>query len=828
MKKLVLLLMVLIYTNYFAQNQNYLYKDKNQPIEKRVENLLGLMTLEEKILMMGGTGFATQPIERLGIPTLNMADGPLGVRWDNSTAFPSGIAMSCTWDTTLINKLGVALAEETKAHGRNVILGPCVNIARIPMGGRNFESFGEDPFLAAKMGVSYIKGVQSKNVVATVKHYACNNQEHERMTVNTIVDERTLNEIYLPAFKAAVKDANVLAVMAAYNKVNGYYATENDYLLIDKLKKEWDFKGLVMSDWGAVHSSEGVYNSGLDLEMPKGDYLNEPSFVKRLLNGEFDLTKLDDKVRRILTVMFKIGLFDGYEYPTDKLNSDEHKKLAYQIAVDGMVLLKNNYSILPIDPAVVKSIAVIGPNANYARTGGGGSSLVAPYYKVSPLEALKNKFGNLLDITYAPGVLLDGDAPAVEEKYFFLDEKGTLPGVKVKYYNSQEPKGTPVVEKTEPKIENYWFNNSPIEGINSEHFSISYEGYLKFPKSGEAIITLTSDDGSRFYFDNKLVIDDWNDHAMEARYFKVNVEKDKLYKFKIEYYENMGDAGVVLGCIMPEKDFIKQAVEAAANSDLAILFVGNSAHYETEGKDRDDLYLPNDQDKLINEVLKANKNVVVVITTGSPILMYNWIDKVPAVLQTWFAGQEIGNAVVDILFGLANPSGKLTITYPNKWEDCSAYNYYKKIPDVTEYKDSIYVGYRHFEKYGIKPLFPFGYGLSYTSYKHSNFKVTETQDSYIVNFDVENTGAFAGKEIVQLYISPINPKIDRPVKELKGFVKVPLKIKEKKNAEITVNKKDFAYFSVPKNSFVLDSGDYLIQLGTSSQNIIFEQKVTIK
>jgi len=324
----------------FAQNTEPVYKDKSAPIDKRVDNLLSLMTLEEKILLMGGTGFATQPIERLGIPPLNMTDGPLGVRWDNSTAFPSGIAMSSTWDLELINKVGKAIAEETKAHGRHVILGPCVNIARIPQGGRNFESFGEDPFLTGKLGVAYIKGVQSENVVATVKHFACNNQEHERMFVNTVVDERALNEIYLPAFKAAVKDADVLAVMSAYNKLNGSYASENDYLLLNKLKDEWNFKGLVMSDWGAVHSSVETYNGGLDLEMPEGTYLNDKSFVKKLLNNEFDLHKLDDKIRRLLTVMFKIGLFDNYEYDQSKLNCDDHKKLAYDVAVDGMVLLK--------------------------------------------------------------------------------------------------------------------------------------------------------------------------------------------------------------------------------------------------------------------------------------------------------------------------------------------------------------------------------------------------------------------------------------------------------------------------------------------------------
>ncbi len=811
-----------------SQSNGELYKDKNTPIEKRVENLLSLMTLEEKILMMGGTGFTTQPIERLGIPSLNMADGPLGVRWDNSTAFPSGIAMSSTWDLELINKLGIAIAEETKAHGRHVILGPCVNIARIPQGGRNFESFGEDPYLASRFGVSYIKGVQSKNVVATVKHFACNNQEHERMFVNTIVDERALNEIYLPAFKAAVKEADVMAVMSAYNKLNGHFASESDYLLINKLKKEWNFKGFVMSDWGAVHSSEATYNSGLDVEMPTGLYLNEKSFVKKLMANEFDLKKLDDKVSRMLTVMFKIGLFDNYEYDKNKLNSDEHNKLAYEVAVNGMVLLKNKYAILPINQEAIGSVAIIGPNAAYTRTGGGGSSLVSPYYSVSPLEGITKKFGKNIEIKYATGQLLDGDAPVIESKYFFTDKDGMKPGVTVKYFNNNNLEGNPEVERTEDAINNFWSNNSPITGIKNEYFSIIYEGYLKFPKTGATVVNVTSDDGTRFYFEDKLVIDDRNDHGMETKSFTINIEKDKLYKYRIEYYENMGDAGIKLGWQLPENDLLKQAIETAKSSDLAIVFVGTSAHYETEGKDRDDLYLPKGQDELINAVYNANKNTIVVVTSGSPVLMNNWIDKVPAVLQTWFAGQELGNAVADILFGIVNPSGKLTVTFPNKWEDCSAYDSYKKESGVTEYKDGIYVGYRHFEKNGISPLFSFGHGLSYTTFKYSDLKITENNNTFEVTFDIENTGAFVGKETAQLYISPINPKIDRPVKELKGFAKLQLDPKQKKNAKIIINQNDFSYYDLKSNSFTVDKGEYLIQIGNSSQNILLKQQIVIK
>ncbi|MDP3830223.1 MAG: glycoside hydrolase family 3 protein, partial [Ignavibacteriaceae bacterium] len=359
--------------------QSPLYKNVNAPIEDRVNDLLKRLTVEEKIELLGGTGFASKAIERLGIPELKMADGPIGVRWGEATALPSGIALAATWDTLLAKEYGKILATETKGKGRNVILGPCVNIARLPMGGRNFESFGEDPYLTSRLAVNYIKGVQNENVVATVKHFACNNQEHERDFVDVRISERALNEIYLPHFKAAVEEANVLAVMSAYNKVNGPYASENDYLLIDKLKNEWKFKGLVMSDWGAVHSTIPTANSGLDLEMPNGKYLNKETLIGAIKNGLVKQYTINDKVKRILYVIFASGLFDSQtKEDASLINTIHSKTLAYNVAKDGIVLLKNNKNILPLDLTSIKKIGVIGTSAIKARTGGGGSSMVNP------------------------------------------------------------------------------------------------------------------------------------------------------------------------------------------------------------------------------------------------------------------------------------------------------------------------------------------------------------------------------------------------------------------------------------------------------------------
>ena len=386
-------------------------QSNEQSINEKIENLIGNLSLKEKIDLLSGTGFESKPIERLGIPQLKMADGPLGVRWGESTAFPSGIALASTWNPNIVNKVGSAIARETKGKGRNVILAPCVNIARIPQGGRNFESFGEDPYLASRMGVSYINGVQSENVAATVKHFAVNNQEYMRTSIDVIVSERALNEIYFPAFKAAVQEANVLTVMSAYNKLNGKFCSENDELLIDKLKKEWKFDGLVMSDWGAVHSSFNTANSGLDLEMPNGKFLNYDDLEDYIEDDELSEEKINDKVSRLLRVLFKLDLFKNETVENPELiYSDENKNSAYQSSLKSIILLKNKNQILPINKNKIKKIAVIGPNAAAARTGGGGSSMVSPLFAVSPLEGLRKKLNNDKHLIYS----LHGDGELQE------------------------------------------------------------------------------------------------------------------------------------------------------------------------------------------------------------------------------------------------------------------------------------------------------------------------------------------------------------------------------------------------------------------------------
>ena len=643
------------------------YKNPKIPIEKRVEDLLDRMTLKEKIAMLGGTGFTTPPIPRLGIPALKMSDGPLGVRWGKSTAFPSGTCMAASWDTSTMYHVGEAIAEEVKGKGRDEILGPCVNIARLPMGGRTFEAYGEDPYLVSRLAVSYIEGVQSEGVAATVKHYAVNNQEYQRMFVDARIDERALNEIYLPAFKAAVEEAHVLTVMAAYNKVNGHYCTENGYLLKTKLKHDWGFDGLVMSDWGAVHSSLPVAEGGMDLEMPTGKYLNDSTLLRAIKTGELKENVIDDKVRRILWVIFKLGLFDHTRTENPSLvNTQEHRRIAYRAAVQGITLLKNEGSMLPLNTARIKSIAVIGPNAAVARTTGGGSAMVDPIYSVSPLEALRTKLGGRVKINFAQGVQLAGDVSPIDGKYLYLPGKAAN-GLRAEYFADANFTGQPKVTGVDKRIDFNWHGESPAAGVPGQNFSARWTGRLKAPGSGDYVFDLSSDDGSRLYVDGRLVIDNWGQHGLEARSYKMHLVEGRFYDIRVDYFQAGGGSGLRLGMRESGTRIIRNAVDAARKSDVAILFVGTSSYYETEGIDRDNLNLPEDQDALIEQVVKANKNAIVVMITGAPVTMNRWINSVPALVQAWFGGDEAGNAIADVLLGKHSPSGKLPITFPVKW-----------------------------------------------------------------------------------------------------------------------------------------------------------------
>lgn len=789
-------------------------------LETRIDALVHALTLEEKIDLLGGTGFATQAVPRLGIPALNMTDGPLGVRWDSATAFPAGIALAASWDPHWAEAVGGAIARETLARGRHVILAPCVNIARIPNGGRNFESFGEDPHLAARMGVAYINGVQANGAAATVKHFAVNNQEHQRMTVDVRVDERTLREIYFPAFRSAVQEANVLCVMSAYNRVNGPYASENEWLLTDVLKREWGFDGLVMSDWGAVHSSHPTFRAGLDLEMPTGKYLNADSLRVSLVSGHLDKSLLDDKVRRILRVIGRLGLLDGpIAADSTVINSPAHRRIAREAARSGIVLLKNADGLLPLDPATDATIAVIGPNAATARTGGGGSSRVTPVDPVDPLGALTARLPNAT-IRYARGMRLRGETRPIPGEFLFQDTEMKRPGLRGDYFTGTDLAGTAVLTRTDSAVAFDWGSGSPADALPKDGFSVRWSGYLTAPATGIYTISVSADDGMRLVVDGQRVIDHWNDHALESRSARVTLTAGKAVPIALEYYENGGSAAVFLGWTPPGEDLMAQAVDAARGADLVLFFGGTSDQYESEGFDRENLDLPAGQDTLLSALAAVNDRIAVIIQSGSPVRMGPWLTEVESVLMAWFGGSEAGNAVADVLLGDHNPSGRLPVSIPRRWEDGSAAETYRAEDEVSRYSDGIFVGYRHFQTAGIKPLFPFGFGLSYTTFDIGAPEVSARRlaagDTLRVTVPVTNTGSRAGRAVVQLYLGFPEASVPRPPMALAGFAAVPLAPGARGMARFTLTETDLAWFDAASGTWRTDEGPFVIQTGSAA------------
>lgn len=792
-------------------------------VEKKIEDLLKQMTLKEKVTLIAGNDMNTIRIERLGIPSLKMCDGPVGARWGDSTCFPSSIAMAASWDVDLIEKISRAIAEEVKAKGRHMLLAPCININRVPMGGRNFESFGEDPYLTSRLAVSYVKGLQGQKVIATPKHYACNNQEWDRGSIDVRVDERTLREIYLPAFEAAVKEGGALSVMAAYNKVNGFHCTENSHLLNDILKGEWGFKGFVVSDWDATHSGVNAANSGLDLEMPNNKNFNE-SLIKAVKNGEVKESAVDDKVRRILRAIFFAGLFDkGKEGGKGELDTPEHRQVALQSAREGIVLLKNEKNILPIDIGKAISIAVVGPNAAVNRYGGGGSSAVKPYYVISPLEGLRKKIGNRAAVNYSLGCSLEYEISAVDSSVLFTEYNGAkVNGLYGEYFNNKNLEGEPVLKRIDKQIYFDWAGGPPAKEVDSDGFSVRWTGKLVPNISGEYELSIASDDGARLYFDGKLIINDWRDHSVEVHSSTVSLEAGKEYDLRVEYYESRGAAIMKFGWGKPH-ELLNAAVDLAKKSDTVIIFAGLSEKFEGEGFDRKDLNLPDNQNELIEKICEANKNVVVVLNTGAPILMDRWIEKVPAVVEAWYPGQEGGNAVADVLLGSYNPSGKLPVTFPLKWEDCPAYSTYPGSGGKAYYSEGIFVGYRHFEKRNIKALFPFGHGLSYTAFLYSDIKVApdviSDREEVNISFNLKNTGIREGAEVVQLYLRDIDSSVERPLKELKGFQRIILKPGETRRINFKLDKKAMSFYDANKKDWTAEPGEFEVLIGSSSQDI---------
>jgi len=714
------------------QSETSKVKSLSSEFDAEINKLISQMTLEEKIGMLHGNSmFANGGVKRLGIPELKMADGPLGVReeisrdnwsaagWTNdfATYYPASGALAATWNAKMAYTFGNSVGQELRARDKDMLLSPAINIVRTPLGGRTYEYMSEDPFLNKKIAVPLIVGLQDNDVMACVKHFAANNQETNRDIYDVQMDERTLREIYLPAFEAAVKEAKAYSIMGAYNKFRGDYLCENDYMLNTILRNEWGFKGVVVSDWAAVHSTIKTLKNGLDIEMGTpttkfNEFFLADKLIAAVKAGEISEAEINKHVKRILGVLFQVKAIGGKDRVKGSIATEEHYQDAYKIASEAVVLLKNDKNMLPLKLDGIQSIAVIGNNATKKNALGGFGAGVKTKREITPLEGLQNRLPASIKINYA-------------------------------------------------------------------------EGYLE-------------------------------------RYDKKN--KGKLGDITL-------NGPVTIDQLDPAK--LQEAIEAAKNSDMAIVFAGSNRDYETEASDRRNLKLPFAQEELIDKVRAANPNTIVVIIAGAPFDLVDLSQKSPTLVWSWFNGSEGGNALADVLLGKINPSGKLPWTMPKKIEDSPAHatNSFPGDKTVT-YAEGILVGYRWFDTKKIEPLYPFGYGLSYTTFAFDDAKTDKksyaANETIPVSVTVRNTGKVDGQEVVQLYSSKSDSKISRAAQELKGFQKISVKTGKSEIITIQVPVKELAYYNVATKKWTVEPGNYTLKLGSSSRDIKKEIVITIK
>ena len=805
-----------------------------------INKLIQDLTLREKISLMSGfNSWYTNKIDRLGIPSIKMSDGPNGVRGDSnsgksSACFPCAISIGSTWDMDLINQLGIALGEEAKVKDVDVLLGPTINIHRHPLGGRHFESFSEDPFLTGKIATEYVKGVQSQDVAACLKHFIGNDTEYERHLVSSNIDEKTLREIYLLPFEMGIKEGNAQVVMSAYNKLNNIYCSSHKELLIDILKDEWGFDGYVVSDWGAALETEENAKGGLDLEMPGPGNVWGDQLFTAVSEGKVEEELIDDKVRRILNIA---NFSKRFENPTNKPeqsnNSEEHRKLLKEAAASGMVLLKNN-DLLPLK-SNVKNLAIIGPNAKEAQIIGGGSASLKPHYQAHPLEAFQNKLGDHTNISYAKGCHTHKFLPRVNEG--FMDDKE---GFLVEYFEGSNFDENLLVK--EHLIGNkFWvfegFAKDVIAKFERPDISVRFSCAYTPDISGQHEFEIFGIGKARLFIDGEELIDNWTETSPGEAFFSfssdskralVNLIEGTTYQLEIRYKFEGNFPAIYIGCQAPDKvNLFDEALEVASAADQVILIVGTNSDWETEGNDRSDFNLPVNQNHLIEEVLRVNPNTLVVLNTGSPVKM-PWADKAEAIMQTWFAGQEFGNALVDIITGEINPSGRLPTSFPKNIEDTPAFNSYPGKDLQMNYDEKLLVGYRWYDKKNIKTLFPFGHGLSYTNFEYSDLEVdVHPKNMVSCKFSVRNTGQVAGIETAQCYVSFKTIDDSEPEKTLQGFSKIALNPNDESSVEINLNSRNFSSWNVAKRSWEVRAGSYEILIGSSAENILLQTTINL-
>ncbi len=800
-------------------------------VDARVDSLLKKLTLDEKIDLIGGVDdFYIRANEKIGLPRLKMADGPVGVRnYGPSTVF-GGIGLAATWDPDLAARIGATIGQDARARGVHFMLGPGVNIYRAPLNGRNFEYFGEDPFLAARIAVAYIRGMQSQGVSATIKHYMGNNSEFDRHNTDSIIDERTMREIYLPVFEAAVKEAKVGAIMDSYNLTNGLHMTQNGYLNTDVAKKEWGFAGIMMSDWDATYDGVAAANGGLDLEMPRGKFMNRATLLPAVKAGTVSEATIDDKVRRILRTAIQFGWLDRDQTDLSiSLLNIAGNQTALEAARSGMVLLKNDGNLLPLEKGSIKSIAVIGPDAYPAQPGGGGSAEAKPFTPVSYLEGIKDYLGDGAKVYYEPGL------PTLDEMskqmQFTTQATSGQTGLKMELFNNADLSGSPAIVRYDKYV-----HYEPARGTDgaASNVSIRWTGFFTPAVPGQYLVFVQGpgeNGGYRLYIDKKLVLDNWKQWYAFVGEVSVALTSG-AHEVELDYYakNGWGKTTANLGIVRPDTLVSAEAKSLAARVDAVILAPGFDAASEGESADRT-FRLPPGQDELVNQIAALNKKTVVVVTSGGAVDMSAWIDHVPALLEAWYPGQEGGAAVAQLLFGESNPSGRLPISIERRWEDNATHDSYypKDGSKKVKYSEGVFFGYRHFDKSTVKPLFPFGYGLSYTSFAYKNLTISppSSDQQVSVAFDVTNTGTRAGADVAEVYVGDRHAPVPRPVKELKSFKRVSLNPGETKNVVVKLDRRAFSYYDAKSHSWTVAPGDFDLFVTRSAADITLTGKVAL-
>lgn len=833
-----------------------------------VKKLLSELTVDEKISLLAAVDFwHTTPIERLDIPSIRVSDGPNGIRgtkftsWEacKSACFPNGTALASTFDAELLEQAGVLMAKEAKHKSAQIILGPTANIQRSPLGGRGFESYSEDPYLSGIASAAIVKGIQDNGVGATMKHYACNDMDHERFAYDVQVSQRALREIYLEPFRLAVKYSDPMLFMTSYNKVNGHHCSANKQLLDEILLKEWKSKAVVISDWyGTSHIVEGIKN-GEDIEFPGPARFRTQELVKHLLFSKaeaadgtiFTEHDIDVRVEKILNlVKYFVDINGSTKFPTtedEENNTAETSAFLRKVAAESIVLFKNENKLLPLKPE--DDIVVIGPNAKARNASGGGSASMKSYYTVSPYEGICNAVGKNLpyvkgcDNHKSLGNLIEQCVPKGMSGKGLAFNTYIKPGFGA---DGEEPFTTVLVESS--FVPMFDFDHEKLD--KHKAFYATFEGSFTPEESGDYEFGCQVLGTALFYLDGKLLINQKDDQEKGEAFFSagtiektgvVALEKGKAYDIRIEYEsafyskiaDSIGGGGLQVGVnkVIDIAEEIEKTAAIAAKHDKVVLVIGLNGEIESEGYDREDMALPRATNELVVAVLKANPNTVVVNQSGCPVEMH-WIKNAPAVLQAFYGGNELGNAIADVIFGKTNPCGKISITWPKRNEDNPAFLNFESHMGRVVYGEDIFVGYKYYEKKQMQVLIPFGYGLSYTTFEHSNLKVdvNEAEDSLIVSADIKNTGDVFGKEVLQVYIGRRSKSVvPRAVKELKGFKKIGLDPGETKTVTVKLSLKDSAsYFNEYRDSWHLEAGEFYVAAGTSSDEANLLQDFTVK